>query len=77
MEEKRFLLESIYFDFVVIFLFVFFIIFFVPETRGLSLEEIEILYTGKPIRRAQLSPIESYHRVSSIANLKATPSIIL
>ena len=49
-----------------------------PETQGMSLEDIEKLYTGMPIvRRTTLPTIESYHRVSSIANLKPTPSIIL
>ena len=60
----------------------FFVVFCVPETQGLSLEEIETLYTGVPMREAredlsQIAKSQSYRRVSSIANLKPTPSIIL
>ena len=51
--------------------------FFFFKNLGLSLEEIEMLYTGKQVQKSQLPATESYHRVSSIANLKATPSIIL
>ena len=50
---------------------------FIFKNLGLSLEEIEMLYTGKQVQKSQLPATESYHRVSSIANLKATPSIIL
>ena len=57
-------------------------VFCVPETQGLSLEEIETLYTGVPMREAredlsQIAKSQCYRRVSSIANLKPTPSIIL
>lgn len=40
----------------------FFVLFFVPETRGKSLEDIERKFAGKPQRR-----------MSSIANLRPTP----
>ena len=62
----------------VLFCFIFFIVFYVPETQGLSLEDIEQLYTGMPVRSVQPPPEGRYHRrLSSIANLKPTPSIIL
>jgi hypothetical protein len=60
----------------------FFIIFVVPETRGKSLEEIEKFYSGKvPADEEELSAAfqqagASRHRVSSLANLKLTPSQI-
>lgn len=60
----------------------FFIIFVVPETRGKSLEDIEKFYAGKiPPIDTELSPAlqrasGSYHRVSSLANIKLTPSQI-
>ncbi len=60
----------------VLFVAIFFVIFFVPETQGKSLEDIERLYMGQPLTDT-VPPSESYHRVSSIANLKATPSQIL
>ena len=60
----------------------FFIIFVVPETQGKTLEEIEMFYTGKiPVMDAEMTPAlqrasGSSHRVSSLANLKLTPSQI-
>ena len=66
----------------ILVLSMFFIIFFVPETQGKSLEEIEKFYTGKmPATDAELAPAlqraaGSCHRVSSLANLKLTPSQI-
>jgi hypothetical protein len=59
-----------------------FIISVVPETQGKSLEDIEKFYAGKiPPADAELSPAlqrasGSYHRVSSLANIKLTPSQI-
>lgn len=81
---------------VVLMVSVAFTFFFVPETSGKTLEEIERLYTGevgnaerkKPsgktnvffvlqVTHAAASRSPSAHRVSSLANLKATPSVIL
>ena len=52
-------------------------LWYIFKNLGLSLEDIEQLYTAKKLRKSQSPATESYHRVSSIANLKATPSIIL
>jgi hypothetical protein len=60
----------------------FFIIFVVPETQGKSLEEIEKFYAGKiPTEDVEVTPAlqrppGSCHRVSSLANIKLTPSQI-
>ncbi len=57
-----------------------FVVFCVPETQGKTLEDIEKLYVAIAGPNADLEAISravSYHKVSSIANLKATPSIIL
>jgi len=55
---------------------VVFVFFLVPETRGKTLEDIERLYTNE-VRSDPASRVASTYRVSSMANLKPTPSIIL
>ena len=69
---------------VVLVVSVVFIVFFVPETSGKSLEDIERLYANTAdivcMENVNANPAvckaSSYHRVSSLANLKATPSFI-
>ena len=61
------------------FVSVFFVIFIVPETQGKSLEEIERLYLPGTNETPQVVLNSKRHsrRLSSIANLKATPSSLL
>eukprot|EP00094_Tigriopus_californicus_P006177 TCALIF_05947-PA protein Name:"Similar to Tret1 Facilitated trehalose transporter Tret1 (Culex quinquefasciatus)" AED:0.06 eAED:0.06 QI:0/0.66/0.5/0.75/0.66/0.75/4/97/504 len=68
--------HGVFWMFAVILVFCLaFIIFFVPETRGQTLEDIERLYTGQ-VMDSHLASSGS-RRISSLANLKPTPSIIL
>ena len=66
------------------FVSVFFIIFVVPETQGKTLEDIERLYIEHIVSTIEPYPPSPCHRtkrsgrrLSSIANLKATPSTLL
>ena len=52
-------------------------IFFVPETQGKTLEEIENLFKKVENRVTTMKERQRTHRLSSIANLKATPSQLL
>ena len=58
---------------------VFFVIFIVPETQGKTLEDIERLYLAETNEPPQiiLNSKRQSRRLSSIANLKATPSSLL
>jgi hypothetical protein len=57
---------------------VFFIIFIVPETQGKTLEDIERLFlSGTNDHLPSINLKRPSRRLSSIANLKATPSTLL
>ncbi len=60
----------------VLTLSIVFVIFFVLETRGKTLEDIERHYTGE-VKESTVARAPSAYRVSSLANLKPTPSVIL